>query len=55
MRRPSSSAAGRFEFNLWSDNNNNPEQCNVPDGFRSNAISNHKPTLSQLCLAEGGY
>jgi hypothetical protein len=43
-----------LNFNLWFDNNNNPEQCNVPDGFRSNAISNRKPTLSQLCLAEGG-
>ena len=55
MRRPSSFAAGRFEFKLVIDNNNNPEQCNVPDRLRSNDLSNRKQTLNQLCLVEGGY
>jgi hypothetical protein len=44
-----------LNFNLWSDNNNNPEQCNVPDGLRSNDLSNRKQTLYQLCIVEGGY
>jgi hypothetical protein len=35
------------------DNNNNPEQCNVPDGLRSNDLSNRNLTLYQLCLVEG--
>jgi hypothetical protein len=39
MRRPSSFDAGRFEFKLVIDNNNNPEQCNVPNGLRSNDLS----------------
>ena len=37
------------------DNNNNPEQCNAPNGLRSNDLSNRKQTLYQLCLVEGGY